>query len=132
VGGRATIGPQKETRYLLGRIKRDTFQSTLRLEYNFTPDMSLAFFGNLYLTSGRYEHFKLITDPMAARMEDRFYQFGEGGRGSAIRMINSNSTHEDGAFRVDDPDFNYRTFRSNLVFRWEYKTRIHGLCSLES
>lgn len=110
----------RDSSYFLGRMKRDTFQSTIRLDYNFTPEMSLTYYGNLYLTSGTYEDYKLITHPRADRLEDRYYQFAEA-EWSRIGDSQLELRNQDGIYSVDDPDFNYRSFRSNLVFRWEYK-----------
>jgi len=110
----------RESSYFLGRMKRDTFQSTIRFDYNFTPEISLTYYGNLYLTSGNYEDYKLVTDPLAGKLENRYYQFGDSEwtrDGDSGLMLN----HSGQAFYVDDPDFNYRSFHSNLVFRWEYK-----------
>ena len=110
----------RDSSYFLGRMKRETFENTIRLDYNFTPEMSLTYYGNLYLTSGNYDDFKLITEPQADRLKDRYYLFSdnEWSRTEDSRLQLSNAG---GHYSVDDPDFNYRSFRSNLVFRWEYK-----------
>lgn len=110
----------RDTAYVLGRLERDTFQSTIRMDFNFTPEISLTYYGNLYLTSGTYSGYKLVTDPLASELNDRFYHFAAS---ETVRMEDSRLqlSNSDGIYTLDDPDFNYRSFRSNLVFRWEYK-----------
>jgi hypothetical protein len=109
-----------ETAYLLGRMRRDTFESTIRLDYNFSPEITLSYYGNLYLTTGRYTEFKLVTYPRADRLESRYFRFRDD---EAMRLSGDRLqlTYSGWPLHLDDPDFNYRSFRSNLVLRWEYK-----------
>jgi hypothetical protein len=118
--GKQDAVQREDDAYFLARLRRDTLQTTIRMDYNFSPAMSLSFYGNLYLTSGLYSDYKLVTDPQASDLKRRFHLFSEGNwwrdEGSQLQMQG-----DDGLYALDDPDFDYRSFRSNLVFRWEYR-----------
>ncbi|MFC2167998.1 DUF5916 domain-containing protein [Acidobacteriota bacterium] len=110
-----------EKRYVFARIDQKTFGVTLRLNFSLTPDLSIQFYGQPFVSSGQYSNYKRITSPRASEYSDRFQLFSE------------NELRQDGVFLVDenrdgildysfpDPDFNFLQFRSNLVIRWEYK-----------
>ena len=106
--------------YFVARIDRKTVSSTLRFDFNFSPEMSLTYYGNLYMTAGTYGDYKLVTDSLADRFEDRFRKFGDR-EWQRIAGGNIEFTDQNRSYIVEDRDFNYRSFRSNLVFRWEYK-----------
>ncbi len=109
-----------DSSYFLAGLDRDTFGGTIRFDYNFTPNVTLTYYGNLYITSGGYRDYKLVTDPQANDLEDRFYQFGPG-QWSRVNDSQLELRGLDASYLLDDNDFNYRSFRSNLVFRWEYR-----------
>ncbi|MDZ7290307.1 MAG: carbohydrate binding family 9 domain-containing protein [candidate division KSB1 bacterium] len=111
------------TRYLFGHLDQKTLGITLRLDYSVTPNLSIQYYGQPFVSAGKYSAFKRITAPRAARYEDRFHTFAGNeiryGAEDAVFFIDENG---DGTtdYSFDQPDFNFRQFRSNLVIRWEY------------
>ncbi|HUL53434.1 MAG TPA: DUF5916 domain-containing protein [Opitutaceae bacterium] len=108
-------------RYVLGRMDQQTLATTLRLEVNLTPELSLSYYGSPFVSTGRFSQFKLVTSPRAAHYDDRFRRLD----GLAIRDPVSDTYHvSDPAapFAFANPDFSWREWKSNLVLRWEYKT----------
>lgn len=103
-------------RYVFAHIKQNTISAQFRFNYSFTSDISLE----LYL------------EPFAASAD--FSQFGElskskthdilryGYEGTIITEENNTYkiSGKGNEFSIDDPDFNSLSFRSNLVFRWEW------------
>ena len=87
--------------YILGHLDMRILSITARLNYTITPNMSLQFYGMPYIAAGRYTDFREVTRPRADDYEDRFAPY-------------------DYLAVADNPDFNFKQFRSNLVFRWEY------------
>jgi hypothetical protein len=75
------------------------------------------------VSAGNYGLFKRITNPQADSYRDRFHTFGEGeiayDAEDDLYLIDEN---QDGSvdYSISNPDFNYKDFNSNLVFRWEY------------
>jgi hypothetical protein len=117
-----TVERDGASRYLFGRINQKTLGVTLRLDYSITPDLTVQFYGQPFVSAGKYSHFKRITSTRAERYEDRFQTFGNElsyDENSAAYGVDESG---DGAadYFFGKPDFNFRQFRSNLVVRWEY------------
>ena len=101
--------------YLFARIDQTTVGLTARVDYAFTPNLSLQVYAQPFVGAGRYHEFKHVADARAERYAERYEAVGvraDGGRYLA---------DVDGR-RVSfgNPDFNFRQFRSNTVLRWEY------------
>ena len=110
-------------RYLFGSIEQNTLGVVLRFNYSLTPNLSIQYYGQPFVSAGRYFDFKNITSPRAKAYRNRFQVY----RGAEIaydpdtflyRVDEDRDGEPDFAFR--NPDFNFRQFRSNLVIRWEY------------
>ncbi|WKB80014.1 DUF5916 domain-containing protein [Cellulophaga lytica] len=108
-------------RYILGEIDQNTFSSSIRLNYNLNPNLSLQYYGQPFISRGTYSNFNYVDNPIASTIDDR------------IMLYNPDQiTLENGAYIIDedldattdyefrDPDFSFVQFRSNLVLRWEY------------
>ena len=105
-------------RYIFAHVDRNEVSAQLRLNYTFTPDFSLETYVEPFASSGRYHRFGEL--PAARERELREY----GTDGTTI------TRNEDGSHTVATPaetftignrDFNIRSLRSNVVFRWEWR-----------
>lgn len=111
-------------RYIFGRIAQTTASLTTRVDYTFTPRLSLQLYGAPFVSAGRFSRFRMVTDPRARRFADRFHTFGAGelSRDAATRRwaadLDGNGAPD---LSFADPDFSIRQFRSNAVLRWEYR-----------
>ena len=115
------IGLGGDVRYLNGSIDQQTLAMSLRLNYTINPNLTVQYWGQPFISRGRYSEFKYITDPLAQEFNDRFTAYAP----QQLRLA-------DGVYQVDeavdgttdysfdDPDFSFIQFRSNLVLRWEY------------
>lgn len=117
-----TAAHNGESRYLFGRINQKTLGVTLRLDYSITPDLTVQFYGQPFVSAGKYSQFKRITAPRAERYADRFQTFGNELSYDQAGETYGVDESGDGAadYFFSKPDFNFRQFRSNLVVRWEY------------
>lgn len=110
-----------DIRYLNGTLDQRTLALSLRLDFTINPDLSIQYWGQPFISRGRYGRFKAITDATAERFPDRFHAYD----GAAISR-SGESYQVDGDldgtvdFSFTDPDFSLVQFRSNLVVRWEY------------
>ena len=93
-GPAATFGG----RYIFGEIDRSTYSAEMRLNYTFRPDLTLDFYGEPFAASGRYGRFGQLA----------------AARGRLLLPVDS------AALGIDE-DFHLRSFRSNLVLRWEWR-----------
>lgn len=113
-----------DKRYLLGTLHQRSASLTARLNYTMTPRLSFQYYAEPFLSAGRYDDLKEVTNPRAARFSDRFRVYAS----SQVQRIGYTEELEidrdgDGAadFRIDDPNFDTKQFRSNAVLRWEYR-----------
>ena len=108
-------------RYILGQIDQETIGLTFRIDYNITPEISFQYYGSPFATLGKYSNFKIITDARNKNFGDRFALLQNMSlvNGETYQVDENNDHQVDYSFRK--PDFNFNQFRSNLVFRWEYK-----------
>ncbi|MEX0980267.1 MAG: DUF5916 domain-containing protein, partial [Gemmatimonadota bacterium] len=112
------IDTDDDAHFLFGRLDQTTFGLTARADYTFTPNLSLQVYAQPFMSSGEYTDFKQVADPRAAEYEDRFAPV------AATRAGGAWSADLDGSGTPrswNDPDFNVKQFRSNVVLRWEYR-----------
>jgi hypothetical protein len=109
-------------RYLFAGIDQTTLSLTARLNAVLTPLVSLEFYAQPFISSGRYE------SPMelaAARSYD-FRTYGVD-RGTMTRnasggyVVDPDGTGPAQSFTVSNRDFNVRSLNGNAVFRWEWR-----------
>jgi hypothetical protein len=113
-------GNQKD--YVFARINQETLSASLRVNYNITPDLSIQYWGQPFISSGTYTEFKKITDSRANGYYDRFHAFTDDeiryDAGNEMYKISDQSGNE--LYTFGKPDFNVKEFLSNMVVRWEY------------
>lgn len=94
-----------------------------RLEWTFRPSMSLQLFVQPLISAGAFQDYKELTRP-------RTFDFTVYGQDAGIIQQDPTTgdftVDPDGAgpaasFAFPEQDFNFRSFRANLVFRWEYR-----------
>ena len=89
--------------YTFAHLEQQTLSLTWRLGYTFTPEATLQVYASPFVSRGTYSDVRELAAPAASRYEDRYQPYGD----PAI---------------ADNPGgFNFREFRSNVVFRWEYR-----------
>ena len=134
VGQRTDAGAGDADRWIVGRMRQATASLTLRMDYAFTPELSLQLYASPFVSAGRYDDFREVADPRAADFDARFRRFGgelrecvdaDGGVFYGVRPRRDGcATDEAGAgfaYRFADPDFRVGELRSNAVLRWEYR-----------
>jgi hypothetical protein len=109
-------------RSIVGEVKQKTLRFTGRLSYNITPDLTVQYYGQPFITRPLYGNFAYVSDPLAKKFENRFHVFNS----TSISFNNDDyliDENSDGVvdYKFTKPDFNFVEFRSNLVVRWEYK-----------
>ncbi|MHC1778149.1 MAG: DUF5916 domain-containing protein [Lentimicrobium sp.] len=114
---------QGNDRFVFASLDQETFGLQFRLNVGITPDMTIQYYGQPFISAGSYTEYKMITDPKAGDFTDRFSHYSEA-------QLSYNS--EDEVYSIDEdmngtsdysfdrPDFNAFYFISNLVIRWEY------------
>lgn len=113
--------PNESTRYVLGSIDNQTLSASVRVDYTINPNLSIQYYGQPFISRGRYKDFKYVTNAVADRLHDRFqnYNTAQISMNNDVYAIDENF---DGTidYSFDNPDFSFVQFNSNLVLRWEY------------
>ncbi len=110
-------------RYITANIDQRTFSTSLRFNYSINPNLSIQFYGQPFISRGTYTDFNFVNNPIAEDINERVTLYNA----NQISRINNEGSYlvdedVDGIidYEIDDPDFAFVQFRSNLVMRWEY------------
>ncbi|MGE0044071.1 MAG: DUF5916 domain-containing protein [Vicinamibacterales bacterium] len=87
------------THYVFGRIEQRTVGMTFRVNYTLSPTLSFQSYAEPFVSAGAYSNYRELAQPRAASYADRYRPFAY----------------------ADSADFNYRSFRTTNVLRWEYR-----------
>jgi len=123
--------PTYGTRYLFADLDRTTVSMEMRVDWTFSPTLSLQLFAQPLLSSGENQRYKQLAAP---RTFD-FNVFVPGVADVQPDQVLCSSTicEVDGVQHVDfdgdgitdhsfsDRDFNIRSLIGNAVLRWEYR-----------
>jgi len=120
-------------RYFFGELNQQTLSLQARVNYAFSPSLSLQVYAQPLLSSGDYVRYRQL----AERAAYRFVEFEPGTAVGAPGAVScqdgsicedaSRTQHVDlnGDGQIDftfaDRDFNVRTLIGNAVLRWEYR-----------
>jgi hypothetical protein len=108
-------------RYIFGSIDRKTVSASFRVNVNFTPELSLQYWGQPFIATGKFTDYKYITNPLADKYSDRFHIYSSEQISSDADTYYIHETSPSVTdYTFDRSDFNVREFLSNLVLRWEY------------
>ena len=91
--------------YSFAHLEQRTLGVTFRLDYTFNRTASLQVYAQPFVSKGTYSNVRELADPRAADYAARYQPYAD----STV------ADHPGG--------FNFKQFRSNVVFRWEYR---HG------
>jgi hypothetical protein len=112
--------------WLLGTVEQKTVAMTTRVNYTLSSTLSLQLYAQPFISAGDYTSYRMVAEPRAERYEDRVSEI-DPDRMTASVMDDETTwavdLDGDGAdeFDFDDPSFNFKQLRSNLVLRWEYR-----------
>jgi hypothetical protein len=89
--------------YTFAHLEQETLSFTWRLGYTFTPNATLQVYASPFVSKGTYGDVREIGSPRAEDYDARYRPY------------------DDPAVAADPGGFNVQEFRSNVVFRWEYR-----------
>jgi hypothetical protein len=107
-------------RYIFARMIQRTISANFRLNWTFTPKLSLQLYAQPLFSIGKYDGFKELSE--AGTYNFKLYGVNEG----TIKNLNGQyEIDPDGSgpitpFIIGNPDFNFKSLRVNLVLRWEF------------
>jgi hypothetical protein len=108
------------TRYIFGHIEQKIISLEFRLNWTFTPKLSLQAYLQPFIGVGTYSRFRELAQP---RTFD-FNIFGEGASTvsfeDGVYAIDPDGEGPAATFYIGNPDFNMKSLRGTVVLRWEY------------
>ena len=100
----STTDTSNVTHYLFGHLEQKQFALTMRFTYPFSASMSLQVYGQPFISKGTFSNVReLSATPRAADYNGRYQPYA------------------DTSYTNNVGGFNFKQFRSNVVFRWEYR-----------
>ncbi len=107
-------------RYVFAELDQTTWSSSVRLQWTFSPDLSLQLFAQPLISSGEYSRLKELHSPKTYD----FVVYGEDD-GSTFDP-NTFIADPDGPgpaapLSLSDNDFNFKSLRGTAVLRWEFR-----------
>lgn len=108
-------------RYVFARLRQTTLSADTRLDWTFTPALSLQLYAQPFVSAGRFSEFKELRRPATAD-----YGVYGAAQGSITPAANGYAVDPDAAgpapsFEIANPDFNVRSLRGDAVLRWQYR-----------
>jgi hypothetical protein len=117
-------------RYVFADLEQTTLSMDTRVDWTFSPTLSLQLFAQPFVAAGDYDDFKELERPGT-------YDFAVYGRdrGTLTRgescdapatagdeyLVDPDGAGAAGCFSFGERDFNVRSLRGNAVLRWEYR-----------
>jgi hypothetical protein len=107
-------------RYIVGELDQMTFSANIRVNYTFTPRLTLQSYFQPFISAGSYSGFKEFIKPESYD----FLEYGENN--STIKEIDDNYVIDptggdsNDAFTISNPNFSYKALVGTLVLRWEF------------
>jgi hypothetical protein len=115
-------------RYVFGFIKTHTVSLDTRVNWTFTPNLTLQLFAQPFIATGEYLSFREFAAPRTVRKLVYGQDIGTIARTPATPTSDAFYTVDpDGLagpavpFTFGDPDFTFRSLIGNAVVRWEYR-----------
>ncbi|MEO8945337.1 MAG: DUF5916 domain-containing protein [Gemmatimonadaceae bacterium] len=114
-------------RYIFAYLRSTTWSLDTRVNWTFTPNLTLQLYAQPYFSSGDYASFREFAAPRAIKKVIYGQDAGTVTRIAATATSGATYTVDpDGAgparpFTFGDPNFAYRSLIGNAVLRWEYR-----------
>jgi hypothetical protein len=132
VGSRSDANAGGTRRWVFGKLEQRTVSLTTRLNYIFSPTLTLQFYAQPFISAGDFDDFMEVADSRADDFDDRFRQFegdeirectdAGGNVFFGVRPQAAGCAAAAGfSYAFANPDFNFRQLNSNAVLRWEYR-----------
>ena len=113
-------------RYVFGEIEQATLALATRLNWTFSPTLSLQTYVRPFVSRGRYTDFRQMTEPGQLDFPVYGQGFGaiegldvdaETGLPASYRVTGADG----GSAEFRNPNFTVRALQGNAVLRWEYR-----------
>jgi hypothetical protein len=115
------LSVDNKDKYIFASIDRKTISTEFRINVNLSPNLTLQYWGQPFIATGKYYDHKFILEPHAENYRDRFWTYTENQISLQDDEYNIDENIDGKTdYSFGKRDFNVQEFLSNLVIRWEY------------
>jgi len=110
-------------RYVFADIDQTEVSLPTRVDWVFTPRLSLQLYAQPLLSVGDYWGFKELARPRVFEYSRYGIDVGalDWNPQSGVYTVDPDGSGPASPFSFANPDFNFRSIRLNMVFRWEWR-----------
>jgi hypothetical protein len=111
------------TRYVFGFIRTKTVSIDTRVNWTFTPNLTLQLFAQPFIASGDYSSFREFAAPRTSEKLEYGRDVGtiDFNETAGSYRVDPDGTGPAGSFSFDNPNFTTSSLRGTAVLRWEYR-----------
>jgi len=107
-------------RYIFAHLDRKTLAAEIRFDITFSPRLTLQAYLQPFIAVGKYSSFRELSRPRSYEyhifgQKDSTIEFKEG-----TYVVDPDGVGPASPFSFSNPDFNFKSLRGTVVFRWEY------------
>lgn len=106
--------------YVFARLNYQAVSANIRLNWTFSPALSLQLYLQPLVSSGSFSRYKQLQAPKT----DNYTLYGESGtsisEAGGVYTVDPDGSGSSSPYSFDNPNFNFRSLRGNAVLRWEY------------
>ena len=108
-------------RYVVAQLDQQTVSADIRINFTFTPRLSLQAYFQPFIAAGNYSRFKEFARP--ERYE--FLEYGDKsstitGNEDGDYVVDPTGGDNSDEFVISNPDFNFKALVGTAVLRWEF------------
>jgi len=111
-------------RVVFSDLEQHVLSMDTRLNWTFSPTLTLELFAQPFVATGRFDDFKEFTRPRSIQKAgfdaQQLTATTENGRVVSY-TLDPDRNPATANFEFGNPDFNFRSLRGNAVLRWEYR-----------
>jgi hypothetical protein len=107
------------SRYVFATLEQNQVSMVTRVDWTFTPQLSLQLFAQPLIASADFHDYKEFERPRT--YDFHTYDASEIAQSGSVYTVDPDGAGPAASFTFNDRDFNRRSLRGNAVLRWEYR-----------
>lgn len=106
-------------RYVFANLDQHTISASIRINWTFTPELSLQMYIQPLVSSGTYSNYKQLQRPKSYD----FLTYGQGGStfNPLTHIADPDGSGPARPIDLGNPDFTFRSLRGDAILRWQFR-----------
>ncbi|WP_350284733.1 DUF5916 domain-containing protein [uncultured Croceitalea sp.] len=117
-----TMTTMTDNRYVVSLLDQNTLSLVVRADVTIGPNMAIQYYAEPFISQGEYSQFGLVERPLQSFSDGQLrpIQILSDEPNATVYEVDIDDDSIGEGF-INNPDFSFAQFRSNLVYRWEYR-----------